>query len=176
MIEQIKANVTLRDLFDSLGLVVKGRHIVCPFHDDKRPSLAFKDEGLWYCFVCGFGGDIFNFVMRHENLEFKEALNWLNERFSLGLTNKKPKRNHYLEALNENYKAIKHSLKQEIEDIIYRYHELMEYPWWLWEARDYTFEYTYHDKLDQLEAKLRELENARYKLRRNATQTISIDC
>ena len=45
----------------------------CPFHDEKSPSLAVWDNGTYKCFGCGEYGDIIKFVMKKENLNFKEA-------------------------------------------------------------------------------------------------------
>ncbi len=48
---------------------------VCPFHNDKGPSLSISQEkGLYHCFGCGASGNIINFVMEYENLDFKEAV------------------------------------------------------------------------------------------------------
>ena len=47
----------------------------CPFHDDHSPSLHVNPQlGIYKCFVCGAGGDIFKFLMEHEHLGFREAL------------------------------------------------------------------------------------------------------
>lgn len=47
----------------------------CPFHEDKSPSLSLNyDKKLWYCFAgCG-GGNIIDFVMKVENVDFVSAL------------------------------------------------------------------------------------------------------
>jgi len=55
----------------------------CPFHDNKKTPafVVWPESGTWRCFgQCNEGGDIFKFVMKHENLEFKEALNNLAAR------------------------------------------------------------------------------------------------
>ncbi|MDQ7825653.1 MAG: DNA primase [Candidatus Eremiobacteraeota bacterium] len=54
---------------------------VCPFHGDKDPSFSVNPEkGLFYCFGCGAGGNVFTFLMRIENLTFNEALAVLAKR------------------------------------------------------------------------------------------------
>lgn len=53
----------------------------CPFHDEKTPSFKIDpDTQLWHCFGCGKGGNVFNFVMESEHLEFPEAVRMLADR------------------------------------------------------------------------------------------------
>ena len=48
---------------------------ICHFHDDRHPSLYMNEENdLGHCFSCGWGGDVFDFVMAVEGLDFKGAL------------------------------------------------------------------------------------------------------
>ena len=48
----------------------------CPFHSERTPSfVVFPQSGTWRCFgQCGVGGDAFSFLMKQENLDFREAL------------------------------------------------------------------------------------------------------
>lgn len=47
----------------------------CPFHKEKTPSFTVNGEkGLYYCFGCQEGGDVFDFLMKIENLSFNEAV------------------------------------------------------------------------------------------------------
>ncbi|MFP4027462.1 MAG: DNA primase [Candidatus Brocadiia bacterium] len=51
---------------------------LCPFHKEKTPSFTVDpEEGLYYCFGCGQGGNIFTFLKDVEGLEFQEALRQL---------------------------------------------------------------------------------------------------
>ena len=53
----------------------------CPWHDDSRPSLQVNQvRQSWVCWVCNFRGDVFDFVMRRESVEFFEAMQILAER------------------------------------------------------------------------------------------------
>ncbi|HHH84463.1 MAG TPA: DNA primase, partial [Firmicutes bacterium] len=51
---------------------------VCPFHNDRGPSLSISDDkGLFHCFGCGKSGNVITFLMEYENIPFKEALEQL---------------------------------------------------------------------------------------------------
>jgi len=66
-----------------------GRGLVglCPWHEDSRPSLQVNPERQTFrCWVCNVGGDVFNFVMRMERLEFREALEQLADRCGIPVT------------------------------------------------------------------------------------------
>jgi DNA primase len=59
----------------------------CPFHQERTPSFIVNpDRQTWHCFgACGTGGDAFSFVMRAENVDFKEALRRLADRTGIAL-------------------------------------------------------------------------------------------
>ena len=60
------------------GRLFKG---LCPFHDDHNPSFQVNPERQTYrCWVCNEGGDCFSFVMKYENIGFREALVMLARR------------------------------------------------------------------------------------------------
>ncbi len=57
---------------------------LCPFHGDKDPSLYVSPQkGIFYCFGCGTGGSVFNFVMKMENVSFGESVRILAERYGV---------------------------------------------------------------------------------------------
>lgn len=54
---------------------------LCPFHNEKTPSFTlYPENGSFYCFGCGVGGDVISFTMRMENLDYMEAVRLLAER------------------------------------------------------------------------------------------------
>ena len=54
---------------------------LCPFHNEKTPSfVVYPENGSFYCFGCGVGGDIFTFTKLIENLDYVEAIKLLAER------------------------------------------------------------------------------------------------
>jgi DNA primase len=51
---------------------------VCPFHDDHSPSMTVNPTlGIYKCFACGAGGDVFKFVKEHEKIDFNGAVEWV---------------------------------------------------------------------------------------------------
>jgi DNA primase len=59
---------------------------LCPFHSEKTPSFQVDAaKGLWHCFGCGEGGNVYHFVQKVENLPFPEAVEWLARRFGYDL-------------------------------------------------------------------------------------------
>jgi DNA primase len=54
---------------------------LCPFHSEKTPSFTVSpSKQIYYCFGCGVGGSVFNFVMKREGLTFPEAIRSLGSR------------------------------------------------------------------------------------------------
>ena len=83
-IEELKAGNEIASVIgEYVSLRKRGGSFVglCPFHPEKTPSFnVHPEKQFFYCFGCGTGGDVINFIMRMENLTFPEALNWLAER------------------------------------------------------------------------------------------------
>ena len=79
LVEQIKDRLDIvefiRQYVPDLKRSGKTYKACCPFHKEKTPSFTCSSEkGLFYCFGCQEGGDIFAFLMKMENLSFNEAL------------------------------------------------------------------------------------------------------
>ncbi len=71
-----------------VSLKRRGKNLVglCPFHNEKTPSFTvYPENGSFYCFGCGAGGDVFSFVKLIENLDYIEAVKLLAERSGVTL-------------------------------------------------------------------------------------------
>ncbi len=77
-INEIRQKADIADIIQRyIPLVKKGKNFaaVCPFHDDHDPSLSISlDKQIFKCFVCGEGGNVFNFVKSYEKISFSEAV------------------------------------------------------------------------------------------------------
>ena len=59
---------------------------LCPFHQEKTPSfIVSPQKEIFHCFGCGEGGNVFNFLMKHEKISFIEAVERLAERAGISL-------------------------------------------------------------------------------------------
>jgi DNA primase len=78
-IDRVKRSTDLAELVRARGVELKrkGKQLVglCPFHDDRNPSLVVDpNKQLWNCLgACGEGGDVYKWVMKSEGLSFKQA-------------------------------------------------------------------------------------------------------
>ena len=73
---------------DFVSLKKSGKNYLglCPFHSERTPSFTVNEEkGIFHCFGCGAGGNIFNFVMRATHLNFPEAVKELAKRYGITL-------------------------------------------------------------------------------------------
>ena len=108
-IDRIKSKLKIEDVigqFISLKKKGSGYVGVCPFHQDSNPSLRVNPaKETFKCFVCQEGGDVIDFVQKHENMSFAEALSWCAKEAKIEIENK--------ELTSEEIKAaqIKESLR-----------------------------------------------------------------
>ena len=77
IVEVVSEFVSLR----KRGTSYKG---LCPFHDDTTPSFSVSQvKGVYKCFACGEAGNVVNFLMKHEQMTYTEALRWLANRYHI---------------------------------------------------------------------------------------------
>ncbi len=79
-----REGVTAEEAARRYGVEVKNGWCCCPFHNDKSPSLHFKN-GRFRCYGCGASGSSIDFTARLLNLSLREAVGRLNDDFGLGL-------------------------------------------------------------------------------------------
>ncbi|MDD6091568.1 MAG: DNA primase [Hallerella succinigenes] len=82
VIQELKQQTNIADIiqqFVPLKRSGAGRFVCrCPFHNDHSPSMNVNPQmGIYKCFACGAGGDVFKFVMEHEKMDFKAAVEWV---------------------------------------------------------------------------------------------------
>ena len=89
IVEEIKSRNDIVDVISSyIGLKRAGSNMqgLCPFHSEKTPSFTvFTANQGYYCFGCGAGGDVINFIRQIENLEYVPALEFLAKRVGITL-------------------------------------------------------------------------------------------
>jgi DNA primase len=91
-LEEIRRRADLAEIISAhVQLRRAGRRLVglCPFHQERTPSFTLDSEsGLWHCFGCKAGGDLFRFVEMTEKVTFSEAVELLARR--LGVAPRRP--------------------------------------------------------------------------------------
>ncbi|MDF2635161.1 MAG: primase, partial [Pelosinus sp.] len=73
-------------LSDYVPLKKKGKNYwgCCPFHHENTPSFSVTpDKGFFYCFGCQSGGNVFNFLMKIENISFFDAVKMLAQKMNI---------------------------------------------------------------------------------------------
>lgn len=86
----IKSSVEIKPALEKYGIEFnRAGAALCPFHQEKTPSLKCK-QGYWHCFGCGAGGDVIRFVMDYFQLDYINALKKINDDFGLGLIEQQP--------------------------------------------------------------------------------------
>jgi DNA primase len=88
-VEEVKRRLEVTEVVGGyIQMKQSGRNLKanCPFHQEKTASFMVSPEkGIWHCFGCGEGGDIYKFVMKMEGLDFREALEMLAKRAGVEL-------------------------------------------------------------------------------------------
>ncbi len=88
-LQELKLRNDMTDVASSyVNLKRRGRNMValCPFHGEKTPSFnIYTENGSFYCFGCGVGGDVITFIMKIENLDYIDAVKFLAQRAGMNM-------------------------------------------------------------------------------------------
>lgn len=127
----IKSKVNIVDLISEYITLKKAGvnfKANCPFHQEKTPSFMVSPErGIFHCFGCGVGGDVFKFLMLKEGLDFPESLEVLAKKAGVVLKRQTSKiKNQKEQLFAANSKAldffhhilIKHPLGQKAKEYL----------------------------------------------------------
>lgn len=91
-VQQILDTADIVDVVsDFVALKRRGTNWIglCPFHNDRRPSFyVSRAKGICKCFACGEGGSAVNFIMKHEQLSYPEALRYLANKYHIEIQEK----------------------------------------------------------------------------------------
>lgn len=102
-----------------LKLAGKSYKGLCPFHREKTPSFHVdRDKGLFYCFGCGTGGDVFKFLTLTERFTFPEAVEHVASRVGIELPRRK-------RSVRE---ADKDDLFEVVDDASLAFHQALGFP------------------------------------------------
>jgi DNA primase len=119
IIAQVRSAADIVDFVSQvtpLKLAGKSYKGLCPFHREKTPSFHVdRDKGLFYCFGCGTGGDVFKFLSLTERFTFPEAVEHVASRVGIELprrrkTTKENDKDDLLEVVDEASEAFHQAL------------------------------------------------------------------
>ncbi len=113
IVEDVRRATDIVDIISQyVRLQKRGKNYLglCPFHTEKTPSFTVnREKGLYHCFGCGAGGNVFTFLTQHEKISFGEALRQLASRANISLPSYSDERHNDVdEVLDINEKAVRY--------------------------------------------------------------------
>lgn len=110
LLDDIRERADIVDVISEyISLKKSGSNYIglCPFHNEKTPSFTVSpSKGIFHCFGCGVGGDQISFIMKRENLGFKEAVKFLADKYNIKVNEyNNPRDNKIKEKKERAYKA-----------------------------------------------------------------------
>ena len=119
-LEEIKSKL---DIVEVIGQYVKlqktgaNYKALCPFHKEKTPSfIVSPSRQIFHCFGCGAGGDVVGFLMKIENIEFKEALKILADKAGVKLTYESPEINSQKQKIIDINEKAREFFEKQLEN------------------------------------------------------------
>ena len=130
-LEEIKNKSDIVEVISSyIPLTKKGRNYfgLCPFHDDHSPSMSVsREKKIYNCFVCGAKGNVVNFVMNFENVNYIEALKILGDKCGIPLNintyEKREDYSNFYKIYELSNKFYQNNLKTELGEEAVKYLE-----------------------------------------------------
>ncbi len=122
LVDEVKARLTIVDVVSDYvaleNLSSRTPKALCPFHDERTPSFSISlEHDSWRCWgACGVGGGMFDFVMRADGIEFKEAL----EKLALKAGIEPNFKDEYSDNRRRSRSAALHEVNQIAEDFFTR--------------------------------------------------------
>ena len=126
-IQELKQNITPVQVIEFYtGQIRSHGKYICPFHNDKHPSLSVKGE-MWRCWSCGEKGDIIDFTRKYFSIGFQDAVTKLANDFGIAISRdpvqRKSSREQIMwsriqqESKKENRTQLRNYLDSEIETL-----------------------------------------------------------
>lgn len=112
---------------DFLPLKKRGVNMLglCPFHNEKTPSFTVSPaKGIFKCFGCGESGNSVNFVMKHENMTYPEALKYLANKYGIDIKEEEQTSEEVLrQAERESLMAVTAFAQSRFKDLLLNHNE-----------------------------------------------------
>src|SRR3984893_286793 len=122
VIAQVRSAADIVDFVSQvtpLKLAGKSYKGLCPFHREKMPSFHVdRNKGLFYCFGCGTGGDVFKFLTLTERFTFPEAVEHVASRVGIELPRKR----------RSSRESDKDDLLEVLDDASEAFHQALGFP------------------------------------------------
>lgn len=105
VLEELNSKINIVELISRyVELKKRGRNFIglCPFHSEKTPSFSVSEEkGLFHCFGCKASGNPITFVMKYNNFDFVQAVQYLCEKYNVKFEQKEVKGKKEILSVNE---------------------------------------------------------------------------
>ena len=133
-LERLKAEISIERLAESQGILLERRGGdrvgLCPFHDDKEPSLVITpSKNLWHCLgACQAGGSVVDWVMRAEGVSFRHAVELLQADYQPTSAPKSEGKRSTVQKLPTALEASAEDGKLALQVVEYYHEQLLQSP------------------------------------------------
>jgi DNA primase len=121
LLDEVKSRVDIVEFIsDYVPLTKAGQNHkgLCPFHSEKFPSFTVNQaKQIFHCFGCGVGGDIVSFLMKHDNLSFSEAVEYLAKKAGIQMPDYKHAHTEAYKKTSGIYRANEEALQYFVSNL-----------------------------------------------------------